>query len=217
MLRAQSKRGVNEKTAEPLAAKVRAVEAQYPGDELVELELAEAEIDAGHFDASEAAADRALKANPRDTKGDSSSKGVRSRAERRSSAATKSAPLSSRRERCSSQPTSWTPRIPNRWYEFYQAYVAERVRPTANAVDGLHYASELAPQDDGLRLNSALRYLEEGKPLEAKQALTAVAYDPHGGDTAQLARTMIEKIDSGNAKDALAAAVTQSGTSSAQH
>jgi hypothetical protein len=62
-----------------------------------------------------------------------------------------------------------------------------------------------------------LRYLEEGKPLEAKQALTVVAYDPHGGDTAQLARTMIEKIDSGNAKDALAAAVTQSGTSSAQH
>ena len=57
--------------------------------------------------------------------------------------------------------------------EFYQSYVAERVRPTANAVDGLHYASELAPQDDGLRLNSALRYLEEGKPLEAKQALAS--------------------------------------------
>src|SRR5206468_9567005 len=54
--RIQSKRGVNEKTAEPLAVQVRAIENRYPGDELVELTLAEAEIDSGHFDAAEAAA-----------------------------------------------------------------------------------------------------------------------------------------------------------------
>ena len=216
MLRTQSKRGVNEKTAEPLAAKVRAVEAQYPGDELVELELAEAEIDAGHFDASEAAADRALKANPRDTKAlIFKGRAIAGRAEKLSGDQKRAAFQQARTLFIAANKLDTED--PEPLVEFYQSYVAERVRPTANAVDGLHYASELAPQDDGLRLNSALRYLEEGKPLEAKQALTVVAYDPHGGDTAQLARTMIEKIDSGNAKDALAAAVTQSGTSSAQH
>ena len=67
MLRAESKHGVDDKTAEPLAAEVREVEARYPGDELVELTLAEAELDAKHPQASQAAAERALKANPRNT------------------------------------------------------------------------------------------------------------------------------------------------------
>ena len=47
--------------------------------------------------------------------------------------------------------------------DFYRAFVREGVRPTANAIDALHYASNLAPQDVGVRMNSALAYLNEGK------------------------------------------------------
>ena len=36
-----------------------------------------------------------------------------------------------------------------------------------------------------------------------------IAYDPHGEQLAQFARTIIEKIDAGDANDALAAAVLQ--------
>ena len=79
--------------------------------------------------------------------------------------------------------------------------------PTMRAA--LHYASDLAPQDEGLRMNSALQYLRDGKTAEAKHALTMIAYDPHGEQLAQFARTIIEKIDAGDAKDALAAAVLQ--------
>lgn len=214
MLRVQSKKGVDEKTAEPLAVKVRAIEAQYPGDELVELTLSEAELDAGHADASEAAADRALKANPRDTKAmvlkgrAIAARGEKLRGEQRRQAFTSARALFVAANKLDTED-------PEPLSEFYDAYVEEGIAPTANAVAALHYASELAPQDGGLRMNSAMRYLEEGSPAEAKHELTVVAYDPHGGEMAQLARTMIDKIDSGDPKAALSAVMGQSIRSSA--
>jgi len=89
---------------------------------------------------------------------------------------------------------------------FYDTFVMEHVRPTANAVAALHYASDLAPQVGDLRMNSAMAYLDEGKLPEAKHALTPIAYNPHGGQLAKLARTMIDKIDAGDGKGAIAAA-----------
>ena len=64
--RIRSKVGVDSKTAEPLAVRVRAVARHYPDDLLVERTLAEAELDSGHADAALAAADRALGIDPRD-------------------------------------------------------------------------------------------------------------------------------------------------------
>ena len=90
--------------------------------------------------------------------------------------------------------------------DFYGAFVAEGIPPSSNAIAALHYASDLAPQDEGLRMSSAVQYLVDGKIAEAKHALTPIAYDPHGNELAKIARGMIEKIDAGDAKDALAAA-----------
>jgi tetratricopeptide (TPR) repeat protein len=214
MLRVQSKRGVNDKTAEPLAAKVRAVEAQYPGDELVELTLAEAELDAGHADAAEAAADRALKANPRDTKAMVfKGRAIERRAEKltgdgRRTAFQQARTIFIRANKLDTED-------PEPLMEFYKAYVNEGIPPTQNAIEALRYASELAPQDDGLRVTSALTYLKDGKASDAKHSLTVVAYDPHGGDLAKLARTMIEKIDAGDAKGAVSAAISQAAPVSA--
>jgi Flp pilus assembly protein TadD len=205
MLRAQSKRGVDDKTAEPLAAQIRAVEKLYPGDELVELTLAEAEIDSGHADASEAAADRALKANPQDTKAMIfKGRAVASRSEKlegtaRHNGFEKARDLFLAANRIDTED-------PEALMLFYDTFLMERVRPTANALAALHYASDLAPQVGDLRMNSAMAYLNEGKLPEAKHALTLIAYDPHGGDLAKLARTIIDKIDAGDGKAALAAA-----------
>jgi hypothetical protein len=90
--------------------------------------------------------------------------------------------------------------------EYYMAYVRERRRPTANAIAALHYASDLAPQDLGLRMNSAIAYLAENKGSEARQALIPIAYDPHGGSFAKVAHAMIDRIDAGDVKGAMAAA-----------
>jgi hypothetical protein len=75
--------------------------------------------------------------------------------------------------------------------------------PTDNAVAALHYASDLAPQDLGVRMSSALAYLRVGKNKEARTALTVIAYSPHQNPMMDVAKRMIADIDSGNATAAL--------------
>ena len=55
-------------------------------------------------------------------------------------------------------------------------------------------------------MNSAMAYLAEDKGADARRALIPIAYDPHGGDFAEIARQMMARIDAGDAKGALAAA-----------
>jgi Flp pilus assembly protein TadD len=205
MLRAQSKRGVNAQTAEPLAVQVRAIETRYPGDELVELTLAEAELDAGHHDAAEAAADRALRANPKNTKA-LVFKG-------RSVLASARAELGDQRRASFEEArqlfitaNKLDTEDPEPLMLFFRSFVEEGVKPTANAIAALHYASDLAPQDSGLRMTSAVEYLVEGKTAEAKRALIPVAYDPHGRELTQIARSILGKIDTGDAQAALSTA-----------
>ena len=90
---------------------------------------------------------------------------------------------------------------------FHEAQVRDNGRPTANGIAALHYASDLAPQDLGLRAQSAFQYLRDGKLAEARQALAPIAYDPHGGGYSQMARTAIQKIDAGDGKAAEAAMI----------
>jgi hypothetical protein len=52
-------------------------------------------------------------------------------------------------------------------------------------------------------MNSAVAYLNEDKPREARSTLTVVAYSPHVGQMGDVARRMIIAIDGGNAKAAL--------------
>jgi hypothetical protein len=212
-LRIQSKRGVDEKTAEPLAAQVRAVETKYPGDELVELTLAEAELDASHPDASEAAADRALKADPQSTKAlILKGRAIAERGEKLEGLSRHSAFEQARHLFIAANKIDTED--PEALMQFYGAFVREGIKPTANAVAALHYASDLAPQDEGLRVMSAAAYLVNGKLAEAKHALTPIAYDPHGGELAGVARSAIAKINSGDAKGALAASDTEAASGS---
>jgi hypothetical protein len=85
---------------------------------------------------------------------------------------------------------------------FHEAQVRDTGRPTANGIAALHYASDLAPQDLGLRMQSAYQYLRDGKLADARKALAPVAYDPHGGAHATMARAAIDRIDASDAKGA---------------
>lgn len=215
-LRIQSKRGVDDKTAEPLAVQVRAVEARYPGDELVELTLAEAEIDAGHIDASEAAADRALKANSQNSKAlIFKGRAVAMRADKVEGPGRHAGFEEARHLFIAANKIDTED--PEPLFLFYKSFGMEGVRPTANALAALHYASDLAPQDEGVRMTSAAAYLNEGKLAEAKFALMPVAYDPHGGSLAKVARAMMDKIDSGDAKAALSAGEAAAGGAARSH
>jgi hypothetical protein len=204
-LLAEIKNGVAPSATEAIAQKLRSIEALYAGDELVETTLAEAELNANHFDLAEAAADKAIKANSRDTdaivlKG----RAIEERADQ-TQGPTRDKLFEQARDTFIAA-NKIDAEDPEPLMEFYKTFVRAGVRPTANAIAALHYASDLAPQDLGLRMNSALAYLAESKASDARQALIPIAYDPHGGGFSKVAHAMIDRIDSGDVKGAIAAA-----------
>jgi len=196
----QLRNGADKAKAEAVASTLRPGSTQYAGDLLFETTLAQAELEADHAEAAEAAADRALKSNPQSTdamllKG----RAIMDRAQN---------PDKFDRGQFA-QARQWfvkanklDPEDPEPLMNFYYSYVYAGERPTANAIAALHYASNLAPQDPNLRVNSALRYLRDGKLAEARLTLAPIAFDPHGRRTAEMARAMITKIDAGDAKGA---------------
>lgn len=202
LARARTKFGVKPEEAEALASQLQAAESKYPGDELVETTLGQAELEAHHPQIAEKAADQALKNNPQSTdamvlKG----KAIVARAD-----AVHDATRDSLFDEARSQfiaANKLDTEYPEPLYEFFRTFVREGIRPTPNAIAALHYASDLAPQDLGVRMNSAIAYLSEGKPQDARATLVVVAYSPHAAEAGDTARRMIADIDAGNAKSAL--------------
>ena len=64
---------------------------------------------------------------------------------------------------------------PEPLFEYYETYPREHVQPTANAIAALHYASDLAPQDFNVRLNSAIAYLMKARQRQSSRC-AVVAY-----------------------------------------
>ena len=203
--RQRSKMGVDKTTAEPLAAEVRKVNTRFPGDPLVLSTLAEAEFDAGHPVAAEAAADAALKLNPNNTEAlIYKARAIQRRAEEADEA--QRAALFDQARKTYISANKIDPEDPEPLLLFYRAFLEEGRRPTANAIAALHYASDLAPQDIGLRMTSGMQYVSEGNLKAARQTLILVAFNPHGGKLAETAKAVIAKIDAGDAQGALQAA-----------
>lgn len=203
LLRARMKKGGNDVLSATIAAEVRRFQSRYAGDELVETTLAEAELESGNHEAAEAAADRAMKANPQSAE----AMVIKGRAivERAASASGDSSAQFALARKLFIAANKIDPEDPEPLMEYYIAHLRDGVRPTANAIAALHYASNLAPQDLGLRMNSAMQYLRDGKLKEARVTLAPVAYSPHGGRVTEEARRMIGRIDAGDAKGALRA------------
>lgn len=201
LARARLKHGGKTVDEAALAVQLRQAQSRYPGDELVELSLAEAELNGDHYAAAEAAADRALKANPKSTE----AMILKGRAIIGRAVEAEGDPATAFTEgrRYFSAANKIDPEDPEPLMEFYRAFLRQGVRPTANAIAALHYASDLAPQDLGMRMNSAIAYLNEGKLKEARRTLTPVAFSPHAGGIAEEAKRMIARIDAGDARGAL--------------
>lgn len=172
-----SKRGVDAAMAARVVVDARRLAAPFPNDPGAQDALAEAEFDNGNDDLAEAAADRALAANPKDRvammyKG-------RSRMRRAQKAKV-------------TDPAVW--KDARGWFIkanhvendaaaplmfFYLSFEAEGQKPTANAVKGLEYAFQIAPQDPRLRWLLAGQYLVDRRFKEARATLAPLAFDPH--------------------------------------
>ena len=195
-----SKRGVDAATAARVVVDARKLSAPFPNDPGAQVALAEAEFDNGNDDLAEAAADRALAANPKDRvammyKG-------RSRM-RRAGKAKVADPAVWKEAR------SWFIKANHAENEdaaplmfFYMSFEAEGQKPTASAIKGLEYAFLLAPQDPALRWLLARQYLVDGRMKEARATLAPLAFDPHAPADNQAA-AIIALIDKGDT-DAIA-------------
>ena len=213
--RAKVKYGYHGAAAEALAADVRSIESRFPGDELVERTLAEAELDAGHADAAASAAAKAVAANPRSTEAlVLKARALEEKAKDADGDARHAMFEDARQTYIAANKLDTED--PEPLYDYYWSYLREGIHPTDNAIEALHYASDLAPQDIGVRMNSAIAYLEQGKLKDARSTLTVVAYSPHSDEAAELAKRMMADIDAGDGKAALAetrsGATAQSGS-----
>ena len=201
-LRMRSMRGVNMATAAALVSPARKIAAAHLNDPVVQGWLAEIEYDARNYEAAEAAADRALAADPKH--GQALVYKGRVRMARA---------IASR----SRDPAVW--REVRQWFVeasrvdsedaepkvlFHTAFTAAGIAPTRNAVEALLYAQQLVPQDTGLRMQVVHQHLVDGKPDEARRLLGPVAYNPHGGVGREWAAKIMAELTKNDTKAALA-------------
>jgi tetratricopeptide (TPR) repeat protein len=200
--RMRSHNGVDQKQAQEVVAEARQLAAPYPNDAGAQNELAEAENDAGNYALSEAAADRALAADPKSVhaliykgmaqmaladKAGNKDPAVWTKARRWFLTANRADPLYS---------------YPAQLY--YESFRTAKQAPTRAAKDGLLYAYKLSPQNIGLRYEVARVLLEDGQAKPARVAIEPIAYSEHGGQFAETAKNAIAALDSGGTAAALA-------------
>jgi tetratricopeptide (TPR) repeat protein len=200
-LRIRSRVGVTREDAAAVAAAMRKAAAPFPNDPTVQSALAEAEFDSRNLDSADAAADRAIAADPKQI----DALIYKARVAMARAQASPAAAAWKEARRLIANANRADPNDPEPLILFFRSFVEEGVRPTRNAVEGLLQAHELAPQDPGLRMNVARQMLLDGKAEGARATLTPIAYDPHGGSLGQAVAAILAKLDSGGAKAALGA------------
>jgi tetratricopeptide (TPR) repeat protein len=197
----RSRRGVDRAKALQLLPEVRRAAAPFPNDAFAQATLAEAEFDAGNYKEAEAAAERAIAANPKFV----DALIYKAKARMAVAEAAKDGDAAKWKEvrRAIVAANRADPDDPEPKILFYTSFLAEGVEPTKNAAMGLVAALKDAPQDRGLRMMVAFQMLKDGRADDARNALRPVAFDPHGGEMAKAATDILAKLDSSGTKAAL--------------
>lgn len=204
-VRIRSQLGVNKDQAAKLVVTAREIAVRYPASAAVLSALAEAELDAGNVDAAVLAADAALKIDPRMQaalimKGMALLARAATEDEERANATLRAARAAAL---AANKIEADDPR------PLMLFYAAQSGKPTANAIAGLEQALALAPQDDGLRWTVVYRQLSDNRLEQVAQTLRPLAYSPHPSPDTARARAALEKVQAGDAEQALAALAEQ--------
>ncbi|MDG2534777.1 hypothetical protein P6144_14030 [Sphingomonas sp. HITSZ_GF] len=202
-VRIRSKAAVRPDTVQPIYADARKAAAPWPDDPDAQLVLAGAAIDAGDYAGAQAAADRALAADPKLV---------------RALTLDANARMLEARKAKDARPESWNavrailskanrldPRDPMPLWLYYRSYVEQGVAPPEIAKDGLNSAFLLAPYDYALRMTTAVMYLGERNATGARTVLQPLVNDPHSGAHGKLAAALVAKLDAGDLDGAIAA------------
>jgi hypothetical protein len=212
----ESKAGVSKKDAANVAALARRLAAPFPNDADAQNELAEAEFDLASvlykeddpkalpgLTLAEAAADRAIAANPQSIHA-LIYKGLAQ------------AEIASRTKM--SDPVKW--QAIRRWflmankvdtenpaplYEYYKSFAKAGQKASENADKALIYAYALAPYDSELRLSAARVFLQQDNLNLAKVALAPLAYAAEEKKASTKAQKALAAIDAKDVPGAIKA------------
>lgn len=202
-VRIRSQRGVDEKSAPRVAAEARTVAGSHPHDAFVQVALAEAELDAGNLEAAEAAADRALAADP-EAASALIYKGMvhlkRARKDPSQFAAARQWFVKANR---------LNPNDPQALILNYLTFDQAGGEVPELAIIGLERAFELAPFDPEVRFLLARQLLREGRSKPARTVLSPVAFSAHRGKAKDAAAKIIESIDGSDLATAVSLADEQ--------
>ncbi len=200
-LRIRSDRGVNRQEAIELASRIRKAATPYATDAVAQAILAEAEYDAENYVAAEAAADRAIAADP---------KHMDALLYKGRALAGKLTLAKSEDHKAWKEVRGWfvkanklDPENAEPLFLFYDSFAQQGAKPSANAIAGLIKAHDLAPQDRGLRMQVAREQLMAGKIDEARSTLAPIAFDPHAGEMGKFAASLLASLNGGDAKAAI--------------
>jgi tetratricopeptide (TPR) repeat protein len=188
----RSQRGVDAEEAAKLLPDVRAIAAKYPDDAGVLAALAEAEYDAGNNAEAIAAADRAIAADPSRTnayvqKGYALFRLAGDADDRAAAYEAAMKPFEALNAIENDHP------LPLIYY--YRSFAERGATPPESARAALEHASRLAPFDQGLQLNTGMMLIKEGKLEIARDLLSPVAANPHGGGAAGRAKQILALLD----------------------
>jgi tetratricopeptide (TPR) repeat protein len=192
----RSKRGVDRKTAPDVASDARAIAAKFPQSHVVNLALAEAEIDAERFDQAEAAADRALALNPRSVEA-LLYKG-RAYLERGKS----DARLLAAARPWFTKANQIDPNHAGPLFYNYMTYFKAGGPVPESALIGLERAFEIAPFDAEVRMVLARQLLAEKKGKLARSVIIPFALAPHESKGAKALREVVDLIDANRVGEA---------------
>lgn len=199
-LRIRSTAGVNQDMAQSVASEARKIAANYPTDDAVQSELAEADFDARDFAGSDAAATTALAANPKDVhaliyKG------------RADIELAKQNPKTAKWDEIRQwfiKANAIDTENPEALEQYYLSFAAAGQPPTRNAMDAIVYAADLAPRDPQVRINAVGALLSENRLPDAETLMAGLAYQPHlAPEMHDLAEKIMAAIAAGDAKTAM--------------
>lgn len=197
-IRVRSRRGVSREQALELLPEARAVAARYPKDAPVLAALSEAEYDAGNDDPAIAAADAALALDPTQVnayiqKGYALFRKADKADDRAKAFREAQAPFLALNKIENDHP------IPLIYY--YLSFQKRGMKPNANATDALAHASALAPFDPSLRFMLIQQQIHDKQYDAAMANLEPLAFNPHGGPGAEMARKLLDALKSGQNLD----------------
>jgi tetratricopeptide (TPR) repeat protein len=194
--RIRTARGVSLKNAGDVAADAERAAAQYPNSYPVQLEVAEAELDAEHFAQADAAIDRALAVQP-----DSVPAQILKGRIALEQGKTNKALLATART-WFAKAFEGDPRNPGSLYYNYLSFYYQGGPIPESALIGLEHAFEMAMFDREIRLVLARQLLSENKGELTKSILQPLALNPHESKSAEALDKVIALIDSNKVNDA---------------